>query len=171
MRKIFLLCMFFCPLQLLNSQNTYIVTYDTILKQEILIGRLNKNDLMNSDFAEYFYLYHEAYKPEVGIINKLKHLINDVNITIVMGTWCSDSQEQIPKFYKIINLLEYDENKILLIGVDKKKQAREYESLVQSLNIEKIPTFIFYKDEKEISRIIESPETTLEMDMLKILNK
>ena len=57
MRKIFLLCMF-CPLQLLNSQNTYIVTYDTILKQEILIGRLNKNDLMNSDFAEYFYLYH-----------------------------------------------------------------------------------------------------------------
>ncbi|MGB3841143.1 MAG: thioredoxin family protein, partial [Bacteroidales bacterium] len=91
--------------------------------------------------------------------------------TIVIGTWCSDSQEQIPKFYKIINLLEYDENKILLIGVDKKKQAREYESLVQSLNIEKIPTFIFYKDEKEISRIIESPETTLEMDMLKILNK
>jgi len=28
-----------------------------------------------------------------------------------MGSWCGDSQEQIPKFYKIISLLNFDENK------------------------------------------------------------
>jgi len=37
-----------------------------------------------------------------------------------MGSWCGDSQEQVPKFYKIISLLNFDENKIQLIAVDRK---------------------------------------------------
>jgi thiol-disulfide isomerase/thioredoxin len=88
-----------------------------------------------------------------------------------MGSWCGDSQEQVPKFYKIISLLNFDENKIQLIAVDRKKHAREYDALVQSLNIELIPTFIFYKNGKEIGRIIETPKETLEADILEILNQ
>ena len=40
---------------------------------------------------------------------------------------------------------------------------------IQSLNIELVPTFIFYKNENEIGRIIETPEISIESDMLKIL--
>ena len=40
----------------------------------------------------------------------------------------------------------------------------------EGLNIEKVPTFIFYKNGIEIGRIIESPEKSIEKDFLKILN-
>ena len=36
-------------------------------------------------------------------------------------------------------------------------------------NIHRVPTFIFYKDNKEVSRIVEHPVETLERDIEKIV--
>jgi len=41
--------------------------------------------------------------------------------------------------------------------------------LEKDLNITNIPTFIFYKNGKEMHRIVESPMESLEKDMLKII--
>ncbi len=41
----------------------------------------------------------------------------------------------------------------------------------QGLNITNVPTFIFYKDGKEINRIVEYPIETLEKDMLKYFKR
>jgi hypothetical protein len=38
-----------------------------------------------------------------------------------------------------------------------------------TLNIERVPTFIFLKNKVEAGRIIETPVTSLEQDMLNIL--
>jgi len=38
-----------------------------------------------------------------------------------------------------------------------------------TLNIESVPTFIFLKNKVESGRIIETPHTSLEQDMLNIL--
>jgi hypothetical protein len=40
---------------------------------------------------------------------------------------------------------------------------------VADLNIERVPTFIIMNEGIEIGRIIETPEETLEADLLKIL--
>jgi tetratricopeptide (TPR) repeat protein len=40
----------------------------------------------------------------------------------------------------------------------------------KGLNIHRVPTFIFYKDGKEVNRIVESPKTTFEYDIKAILN-
>lgn len=170
MKEINFLLFFFVFSVMLNAQNSNMTVYDSILNQEILIDKLESKDLLHPIFAEYYKYYYESYNPDASIIAKLKTLLDDVTITIVMGSWCGDSQEQLPKFYKIINLLNFDENKILLIAVDRRKHARQYDDLVQSLNIERIPTFIFYKNGKELGRIVETPQNTLESDMLKILS-
>jgi hypothetical protein len=39
-----------------------------------------------------------------------------------------------------------------------------------SLNIVRVPTFIFYKNNSEAGRIIEVPKTSLEQDMVNILS-
>lgn len=171
MKKINFLLIFFALSLLLNSQNNNMIVYDSTLNQQVLIDKIDSKDLQHPIFAEYYKFYFESYNPDMSIIEKIKPLLDDISITIVMGSWCGDSQEQIPKFYKIISLLNFDENKIQLIAVDRKKHAREYDALVQSLNIELIPTFIFYKNGKELGRIIESPQETLETDILKILNQ
>ena len=171
MKEINFLLIFFAFSLLLNSQNNNMIVYDSTLNQQVLIDKIDSKDLQHPIFAEYYKFYFESYNPDTSIIEKIKPLLDDISITIVMGSWCGDSQEQIPKFYKIISLLNFDENKIKLIAVDRKKHAREYDALVQSLNIELIPTFIFYKNGKELGRIIESPQETLETDILKILNQ
>ncbi|HOK22049.1 MAG TPA: thioredoxin family protein [Bacteroidales bacterium] len=171
MKKINFLLIFFALSLLLNSQNNNMIVYDSTLNQQVLIDKIDSKDLQHPIFAEYYKFYFESYNPDMSIVEKIKPLLDDISITIVMGSWCGDSQEQIPKFYKIISLLNFDENKIQLIAVDRKKHAREYDALVQSLNIELIPTFIFYKNGKELGRIIESPQETLETDILKILNQ
>ena len=85
-----------------------------------------------------------------------------------MGTWCSDSQREVPRFFKILDQLAFNFNNITLIGVNRAKQADNTE--VNELNIELVPTIIFFIDGKEIGRIIESPEENLEKDMVKILS-
>jgi len=84
-----------------------------------------------------------------------------------MGTWCSDSRREVPNFYKILDKLNYPDNKITLINVDRKKNGIEID--VSKLNIELVPTFIVYRNNTEIGRIIETPNESLERDLLKIL--
>jgi thiol-disulfide isomerase/thioredoxin len=85
-----------------------------------------------------------------------------------MGTWCSDSKEQIPAFYKILDELNCDSNSITLINVDRNKKGLSNE--IKKLNIELIPTIIFYKQRKKIGRIIETPYKSLEKDLINITN-
>ena len=40
----------------------------------------------------------------------------------------------------------------------------------KGLNIHRVPTFIFYKDAKEIGRFVERVRESLEKDMLKIVS-
>jgi len=95
--------------------------------------------------------------------------IDDAVIIVVLGTWCPDSRREVPRFMKITESLGYDPDKIKFIGVDSYKEAPvdDYDSL----NIEKVPTFIFYDDKHELGRIIEYPETSLEKDMLNIFSR
>ncbi|MFZ0452215.1 MAG: thioredoxin family protein, partial [Ignavibacteriaceae bacterium] len=91
----------------------------------------------------------------------------DVNIEIVMGTWCSDSRREVPRFFKILDAVNYPSNKVGIICVDEDKKTQSNE--LDGLKIELVPTIIFYKDGNELGRIIESPHDTLEKDMIKIL--
>ena len=86
-----------------------------------------------------------------------------------MGTWCSDSRREVPRFFKILDKLNYDQKNVTLICVDRKKAAQT--GNVDKLKIELVPTLIFYKDNAEIGRIVESPKETLEKDLMKIVMK
>jgi len=85
-----------------------------------------------------------------------------------MGTWCGDSKEQTPIFYKILDAANFNYNNLQLIAVNRGKSTPD--NLQEGLNIERVPTFIFYKKGKEIGRFVEFPQETVEADMLKIVS-
>ena len=95
--------------------------------------------------------------------------MRNIDITIVMGSWCSDSQWHVPDFYKILDKINYPSDKVTLIAVNEDKKTEEDE--IDTLNIKLVPSFIFYRDGSELGRIVESPEKSLEVDMLGILIK
>lgn len=134
---------------------------------EMLVGKQNKEALLKLPYNLWYNPNHENYKPNTTTLTELKKHLDGVSITIFMGTWCEDSQQQVPGFYKILEALQFDNNKVTLITVDKSKTTPE--QFEKGVNITNVPTFIFYKNGKELYRIVEHPIETIEKDMLKIV--
>lgn len=138
-------------------------------KEIILIGQHSKSDLQQEPYANWFNPEEKSYVPNKETLFSLRNINHDYTITIFMGTWCDDSKQQVPRFYKILNDFDFDLSKVKLITVDKSKTTPEKHE--EGLNITNVPTFIFYKDKKELNRIVESPVESLEKDMFKIITE
>ncbi len=120
----------------------------------------------------------DTYQPVAEDLAMLAEVSEQVEIICVLGSWCGDSEREVPRFWKILqevgnpNLVlkhyavgrtsdETADEKMVEIGFD--------ESLRDVYNVELVPTFIFYLGDRELGRIIETPVTTLEMDAAEIL--
>lgn len=150
------------------SQEKNKIIFDTICDKDILIGNCDRAGLKSEIFEEYFSEEYSNYKPKSSVIRKIKPKQKIIEIVIVLGSWCSDSKEQLGRFYKILDKLNFNENNLKLICVDQSKKAREIE--ISEFEIKRVPTFIFLKTGEEIGRIIETPQTSLEEDVLMILS-
>jgi len=153
----------------LIAQQKNVMIMDPKLNQEVMIGYCDKSGLEKGIFGEYFTSQYELYQPNESLVAKLSEKINKVKITIVCGTWCSDSRVQLGRFYKMIDQAGCNEKNLTLIGVNRDKNALSIN--VEPLNIKLVPTFIVYYNEKEIGRIIETPKKSLEEDLWKIVKK
>jgi hypothetical protein len=141
---------------------------DTNNRSEQSTGTSKRADLQKGVFSNYFFKEYSDYTPSKEATDLLENKIFSYSITVVLGTWCGDSKEQVPRFIKILDVLDYNTNLLEIICVDRKKSAGMD---ISSLKIERVPTFIFFKEGIEIGRITESPLITLEEDIIRLLNK
>ena len=145
------------------------IVFDENANQEILFGYCDKDSLKSNMVTEWFLPEYNNYSVDEETLKSIdSELIQELEIFIILGTWCSDSQREVPRFLKITEFLNLQAGRLVIIGVDKNKEAGEI--LISKMNIELVPTFIFYFKDVEIGRIIESPEETLEKDMLNIIS-
>ncbi len=151
--------------QAIGQMNSSVL--DPKTKTSMLMGYCDKKGLQKGEYGAYFDSQYDIYKPSQSYISKLQDKLNDYEITIVLGTWCLDSKVQVPHFYRILNEAGYNDKRVKVIAVDKMKEAVLVD--ISMMNIERVPTFIIYKDEKEVGRIIETPQKTLERDLWKII--
>jgi tetratricopeptide (TPR) repeat protein len=141
-------------------------------KEPRLLGICSASDLEQPPYATWYKPNYENYTPSAGIINQFKKLrLEKFKLKIVFGSWCGDSKREVPKMMKVLRTIDFPEKNIQLIGVhdsiDVYKQAPGHEE--RGLNIYRIGTFILYKNDKEIGRIVEYPVESIERDLLKIL--
>lgn len=134
----------------------------------MLLGKANRAGLQMDAFKGWFNMGYDAYNLDKETIEKIKPLLENTSITVFMGTWCEDSQRDIPHLYKILDSIDYDESQLTLYTVSEDKTTpQEYE---KGKNITNVPTIIFYKDGEELGRIVEYPIETLEKDILAIVS-
>jgi thiol-disulfide isomerase/thioredoxin len=135
-----------------------------------LLGYFSRDRLIQKPYSEWFVKGYNDYQVNSGAINKLLDITKDnLKIKIVMGTWCPDSRREVPKFMRILDIWKFPVSQVSFIGVDNAKfsPVAEY----STLNIQRVPTFIIYKNNIEAGRIIENPVTSLEQDMVNILTR
>ena len=133
-----------------------------------LIGYLKKSDFLNRKHKNWFSKNYDNYTPDPKIVQKIKKKLNNISIKSFIGSWCHDSKRELPRFYKIMELTGFDlENNFKMIGITIGKKTPT--NLQKGFTIKYTPTFIFFRDGKEIGRFVEHSKKTIEKDILKIL--
>ena len=144
---------------------------DPIKNNEMLTGYCNRDGFasVNCNFDSAYKAEYPVYHTDAETMKLLAGKLKGVKITLVMATWCGDSKEWVPRFYKIMDELRFNYKKLTLICVDHSKKAPGTQ--VDALEVELVPTFIFYRKNVELGRIIEVPAGLMEKEMLKILSR
>jgi len=132
------------------------------------VGWTPRTIFQSPTYAAWFDTTYQSYQPQTEMINRLKGFNENVDLIVVYGTWCSDSRLEIPRFYKIMDAIEFPSDHITLIAVDRTMQVPP--GIAKEYNITNVPTFILKYRNVEIGRIIENPKTTLEGDLLEFLS-
>ncbi|MCF8331284.1 MAG: hypothetical protein K9H84_02445 [Bacteroidales bacterium] len=127
-----------------------------------------------SKIEDYYSYYEDEYNSYLPNIDTLRPVISDIvtsRITLILGTWCIDSKQQVPRFIKILDKLNYPKENLTIIAVNRDLNDGNDSGFIKNYNLKRIPTMIFYSRwENEIGRIVESPDNKLETDMLRIFN-
>jgi|LGOV01.1.fsa_nt_gb thiol-disulfide isomerase/thioredoxin len=146
------------------------VINDPDSNKKILIGKVDDEGLKNYSVFTDAEMYYNIYKVDKGITEKIVPISDDINIKVVFGTWCGDSQINVPAFQKIVNESGFDKSKVEYIAVDRKKTGGKLD--ISKLKVNYVPTFIFYRNGNEIGRIIEYPRgKNIEEDWINIVSK
>lgn len=143
-------------------------------KMEKILGKdISSADSSTSAWANTFLNEFEknfdGYYPHKAVMAKLLEKKPDgLSIKVVGGNWCSDTRLQLPRVCKVLHLLGVSPDNFDYFTVDKQKKALSND-FASTIKIDKVPLIIFYVNEKEIGRIIESPKKSIEEDLLKML--
>jgi hypothetical protein len=113
---------------------------------------------------------YDKYDPPAEMVDALKAKLEaDMKIDVYLGLWCPDSRNNVPLFLKILDRAGVAVP-VRYFGVPR-KASRDVKYYVEEMNVERVPSFIFYREGKEIGRIIENPKAGMIEDFMDIVLK
>lgn len=168
MKNLFLLSFFLFSISFSYSQKNQ--TYTDKKGKKHLCGAFDITTLKtDTSFSTWYQKYYESISLKSEEIDWASNL-EDVQVEIFLGTWCGDSKYYTPRFIKLWDDLQLPKDHLKLTGLyyldNKKKVGPNGEE--KGKLIHRVPTFIFYRDNKEIGRIVESPVNSMETDLAQI---
>ena len=135
-----------------------------------LLGATSRDRLAQAPFDTWYNKSYADYSIDSATANKLKPLLKNKQFVIFMGTWCGDSRREVPRMYKLLDYCGVKPSQIKLVNVNNHdsayKQSPAHEE--RGLYIFRVPDLLVFDRDKEVGRIVESPLTTLEKDLLAI---
>jgi len=142
---------------------------ETISQNRVdFVGVKTKSFFKQQPHVEWFNESYNNYELDVKTIKKLKKHLDGITIKVFMSVWCHDSHREIPRLFKILEAIDFDESKLEVVALNRVKKTPK--NLQKGFNILRTPTLIFYKNGHEISRFVEHSQKTLEKDVLKIIS-
>jgi thiol-disulfide isomerase/thioredoxin len=120
--------------------------------------------------AEYpsFLAQYESYEPsdeEVAAVASLE----GKTLLVLFGTWCHDSQREVPRLLKTLAASGRDTSDVTLIAVDRSKKDPDGIAVAHALKY--TPTIILLDGDKEVGRVVERPQQTLLQDLQLLVEK
>ncbi len=136
----------------------------------LLWGKVSIEDFQKEPYSEW---YNESKsKTETKLTTKDAKALDDISVTIYLGTWCGDTKYLVPKFIETWERMGLSVDDLHFEALhyegDLYKQGPNKETIDK--NIHKVPTFIFERNNTEIGRIVERTVFDLDTDIRLIAN-
>ena len=131
---------------------------------EDMVGLVSPQELLqaNSTFAQNY----QSYQPSENELAAVKEL-KGKSLTVLFGTWCHDSQREVPRLLKVLDMAQSQLHELRLVAVNRNKQ--EPSGLARSLELRYTPTLVLFNGDTELGRVIEKPLVSLTEDLSKLL--
>lgn len=138
-----------------------------------LVGKINLDGLRSQPYQKWYLQGHQNYSVDSTMVNLFKEKLSGYTITLFLGTWCGDSKRETPRFVKILEAAEFPMDQLQIIALDRRREhyKKSPTGEEKGLNIIKVPTMVFYKNGKEVNRIVERPMENLEEDIAQIVHE
>jgi len=144
---------------LLTAQSGYEISKDSGYPgTKILTGTIDKKLVKNDTTFKWYAPNQQSYKPDTAIVQSFAKIKGaKMQLVIFGGTWCEDTQNILPKIFKLQEMGDVPDENITLFGVNTKKQTLG--NITSALSITNVPTLIVFKDGKELGRVVEYGKT------------
>ncbi len=129
--------------------------YETIeANNELTLkGLLNRKVLESDTTFKWFKNNYALGTTDASAVQSFQKNKDRFHVIIFGGTWCEDTQNLLPVFYRLADKSGLPDSSITLIGVDRGKQTLD--NLSGAFNIINVPTFIIMHNGKEVGRVVE----------------
>lgn len=123
-----------------------------------LTGEVSAADILAiPDFAQNY----QRYQPTETEIEKMQ-VLNGKYLQVLFGSWCHDSEREIPRLLKLLDVANVEAASVMFVAVDRNKQ--DLTGLAKRLGLKYTPTIVVFDGDKEVARIIEKPQGSLAKD-------
>ena len=124
-------------------------------KQPLQLGVISPSELLTS--YPNFSSSYNAYPVSSQASKVIEKWGSDLRIEVFFGTWCHDSQREVPRLLKLLSQNKAVQVKLIALNY----QKSEPQGLSKGKDVKYTPTVIVYKNNKEVGRIIERPKVSL----------
>jgi len=116
--------------------------------------------------------YHEA-EPGQASIETLASAAGSYRIVTVLGSWCHDSQREVPRLIKVLDQLDAPVFEHEMIGVDRTRRIDDAELAIFAgveRTVDRVATIVvFDADGIELGRVVETAEKPIEEILVEFL--
>lgn len=123
-------------------------------------GAISASELI-SEYPQFQSMY-DSYEPSDTELTAIKS-IEGKSLMVLFGTWCHDSEREVPRLLKLLQVADVKLEELSLIGVDRNKQ--EPGNRHSQFALKYTPTIILLDGDKELGRVIEKPQVSLGEDL------
>ncbi len=146
---------------------------------KVLFGEVSREDIAEN--IENWDEEYPAYGPDTSAVTALRERLTGVRVTCIFGTWCDDSKREVPRLWKVLDEAGYPVSRLTMCAVGSSRFTEDMpiprEAFVWSndvkswYDVKAVPTIIVTRGGMELGRIVERPESSIEGDLCRFVEK
>lgn len=150
-------------------------TDEPIDEKEPLVGVVTRAE-MEAHEPDWVMAQIEA-EPDPEAARALLEVPPGADVTVYLGTWCSDSKRELSRLWRAFDEAGIDPSgsgmgeeppfDLRYVAVDRDKEAPG--GLVEGVGLRFVPTFVVRRDGEEVGRMVEVSPNGIEHDLLSLL--